>query len=138
MLTQDIFGRSTDEDGDSGVHGTDSGGAHGMHGDGVGIGDIVDVQGGTGGAGGEAGGGDSMSVIGERDTDVISTVLFIGACPVLLTVTLTCRYMAQVVPTMITPMTGRRHHQNLQLLTQKQQRRGSKMRDRDNEYYLYG
>ena len=84
-----------------------------MHGDGVGIGDIVDVQGGAGGAG------------------------VIGACPVLLTVTLTCRYMAQGA-NMITPMTGTRHRQNLQLLPQKQQRRGSKMRDRDNEYYLYG
>jgi hypothetical protein len=36
------------------------------------------------------------------------------------------------------PLTGRRHRQNLQLLPQKAQRRGRKMRDRDNENYLYG
>ena len=84
--TNMLFGTSTttDEDGDSGVHGTDSGGAHGMQGDGVGIGDIVDVQGGARGTGVEAGGGDSRSVIGERDTGVISTVLF---CSVLFTST---------------------------------------------------
>ena len=34
---------------------TDSGGAHGVQGDGVGIGDIVDVQGGARGAGVESG-----------------------------------------------------------------------------------
>ena len=62
----------TDEDGDNDVHGTGSGGAHGMQGDGVGIGDIGDVQGGSWGAGVEA----------------------TGACPVVLTDTLTCRYTA--------------------------------------------
>jgi len=82
-----LFGTSTttDEDGDTGVHGTGSKEAHGMQNDGVGIGDIVDVQGVAGGAGVEAGstgGGDSRSALWERDTDVISTVLF---CPVMLT-----------------------------------------------------
>ena len=48
-----------DEDGDSGVHGAGSGGAHGMRGDGVGVGDIGDVQGGARGAGDKAGSGDS-------------------------------------------------------------------------------
>ena len=85
--TSMLFGTSTtaDEDGDTGVHGTGSKGAHGMQNDGVGIGDIVDVQGVAGGAGVEAGstsGGGSRSALWERDTDVISTVLF---CPVMLT-----------------------------------------------------
>ena len=69
LLTQDILGSSTDEDKDSGVHGTGSGGAHGMRDDGVGIGDIVNVQGWAGGAGLKEGGGDSRSVIG--DTGVV-------------------------------------------------------------------
>jgi hypothetical protein len=78
-----LFGASTttDEDGDNGVHRTGSGGSHGMQGDGVGIRDIVDVQGGAGGAGVEAGGtggGDSRSVLGE----LFCPVLF---CPVLFT-----------------------------------------------------
>ena len=69
LLTQDILGSSTDEDKDSGVHGTGSGGAHGMRDDGVGIGDIVNVQGWAGGGGLKEGGGDSRSVIG--DTGVV-------------------------------------------------------------------
>ena len=60
-----------DEDGDGGLHGAGSGGAHGMRGDGVGVGDIGEVQGGAGGAGVEAGCGDSRRAIGERDRGVV-------------------------------------------------------------------
>ena len=70
LLTQDILGSSTDEDGDCGVHETGSGGAHGMQVDGVGIRDIVDVQGGAGGAGVEEGGGDTDMVDGRCTSDM--------------------------------------------------------------------
>jgi hypothetical protein len=50
-----------DEDGDSDVHGTGSGGAYGLRGDGVGVGDIGEVQCGAGGAGVEVGSGDCRS-----------------------------------------------------------------------------
>jgi hypothetical protein len=60
-----------DEDGDSGAHRAWSGWAYGMRGDGVGVGDISEVQGGAGGAGVEAGSGDSRSKIGERDAGVV-------------------------------------------------------------------
>ena len=64
-----------DEDWDSGVHGAGSGGAHGMRGDGVGVGDIGAVQGGAGGAGVEAGCGDSSRAVGERDTGKMATCM---------------------------------------------------------------
>ncbi len=58
-------------DGDSGLYGGESRGAHGMLGNTVAVGDIGDVQGGARCAGVKVGSGDSRSAIGERYTGVV-------------------------------------------------------------------
>jgi len=58
------------EHGKDGIHGAGSRG-DGLRGDRVGLGHIGEVQGGTGGAGIEAGGGDGREVIGERNAGVV-------------------------------------------------------------------
>ena len=53
------------------VHGAGTGGAHGMRGDGVGVGDIGEVPGDAWSSGDTASGDDGRGAIGERDTGVV-------------------------------------------------------------------
>ena len=58
-------------DGSRGVHGTGTGGADGMRGDGVGVGDIGAVHGGAWILGDSTLGGDYRGAIGERDGSIL-------------------------------------------------------------------